>query len=96
MAAAWSKLEGYALRLALVHHLVRWAHVPDTVDHDRVDLESIHAGIALVRWFACEDRRIYAGLAESAVDTDRRELVELIQRRGGTITARQLQQASRR
>lgn len=96
LAAAWSKLEGYAARLALVHHLVRWAADPAAIDQDHIDADSLEAGINLVRWFADEDRRIYAALDESADDADRRELVDLIRRRGGTITVRQLQQATRR
>ncbi len=78
LAAAWSKLEGYAARLALLHQLVRCAHNPSSVDCDRVDADSMTAGITLARWFGGEDRRIYAALEETVIDTDRRELVELI------------------
>jgi Protein of unknown function (DUF3987) len=96
LAAAWSKLEGYAARLALLHHLVRWAQYPAAIELHRVDEESMLAGIAMVGWFGDEDRRIYAVLEETLSDTSRRELVDLIRRRGGSITVRQLQQASRR
>ena len=96
LAAAWSKLEGYALRLALLHHLVRCASGERPDPEAGIDVESIRAGIDLVRWFGAEDRRIYAMLNEDRGQTERRELVELIRRRGGTITARELQQASRR
>jgi hypothetical protein len=95
LAAAWSKLEGYAARLALIHHLVRWA-AGDRNDPERgIDLESIQAGIALVRWFGAEDRRVYAMLAEADTDTEQRKLIDLIRRHGGAITVRQLMQASR-
>jgi hypothetical protein len=93
LAAAWSKLEGGAARLALVHHLVRRAYGHPESD---IDTESMEAGITLARWFGREDRRIYSMLDESVTDTVRRELVELIRRRGGSIAARQLQQASRK
>lgn len=97
LAAAWSKLEGYAARFALVHCLVRLAYTHNLDDeHLHVDQESMGAGIALVQWFAQEDRRIYGVLEESRADAERRELVELILRNGGTMTARQLCRASRR
>jgi hypothetical protein len=96
LAAAWSKLEGYAARLALVHHLVRWAAGDRRDPETGIDTDSIRAGITLARWFGGEDRRIYAALHESGEETERRELVELIRRRGGKITVRELQRAGRR
>jgi hypothetical protein len=96
LASAWSKLEGYAVRLALIHHLVRCASGERLDPEAGIDVESMRAGIDLVRWFGAEDRRIYAMLNEDRGQSERRELVELIRRRGGTITARELQQASRR
>jgi Protein of unknown function (DUF3987) len=96
LASAWSKLEGYAVRLALIHHLVRCASGERPDPEAGIDIESIRAGIDLVRWFGEEDRRIYAMLNEDRGQSERRELVELIRRHGGTITARRLQQVSRR
>jgi hypothetical protein len=93
LAAAWSKLEGYAARLALVVHLVRQvAGGPDlNIGHGgRIDDWSMAAGITLARWFAAEARRVYAVLSESEEARARRELVELIREAGGTITARDL------
>ena len=96
LAAAWSKLEGYAARLALVHHLVRCA-ARDRLDSEAgIDTESILAGIALAQWFGGEDRRIYATLDETEQDTESRMLLELVQRRGERITVRELAHASRR
>jgi len=95
LAAAWGKLEGYAARLALLHHLVRAAAGDHPDAEAGIDLESIQAGITLARWFGREDRRIYAMLAEDAAQRDERQLVELIARHGGSMTTRQLQQASR-
>lgn len=96
LAAAWSKLEGYAARLALVHHLVRCASGERTDPEAGIDAESMTAGIALVRWFGAEDRRIYSVLEETEQDAEHRELVELIRRHGGSITVRDLQRARRR
>jgi hypothetical protein len=90
-AAAWSKLEGYAARLALVVHLTRWAAGDATLrDPAWVDEASVAAGVALARWFGNEARRVYAILSESDDDRETRRLVEWIERRGGTVTARDL------
>lgn len=89
--------EGYAARLALVIHLVRWAAEDSTLaSPDAVDEKSIECGVALARWFGHEDQRIYAMLDESEEAREQRELIELIERRGGRITARELMHASRK
>jgi len=94
LAAAWSKLEGYAARLALVVHCVR--SVMDTsIDPLKIDAESMRAGIALARWFANETRRVCALLDESPEERDRRRLVELIKHKGGAVTVREIQRTSR-
>jgi hypothetical protein len=95
LAAAWSKLEGYAARLALVLHLVRVAAGDNTADPDAVDAQSIESGVALSRWFGQETRRVYAALSESVEQRKRRELVELMRRKGGKITVRELMRSSR-
>ncbi len=96
LSAAWSKLEGYAARLALVVHCVRWAaNDPTLADPDAMDEMSIGAGVRLSRWFGNEARRVYAMLSESDGQRERRRLVELIGRKGGELTARELQQSSR-
>lgn len=94
-AAAWSKLEGYAARLALVVHLARWA-AGEAVDPDTIDVDDVRAALAMVRWFAREAERVYAHLDGDDVDDKRGELVELIRRKGGNVSARELVQASRR
>jgi hypothetical protein len=91
LSAAWSKLEGYAARLSLVVQLVRWAADDKTANPAEVDAASIRAGIGLSRWFGNETKRIYAISEESTEAQERRELVEFISRKGGTITNRQLQ-----
>jgi hypothetical protein len=86
LAAAWSKLEGYAARLALIIQLVRWASGDPKARFDAVDRESVIAGIALTRWFcqgATEERR------------ETMDLLQLIRRRGSRITARDLQRSGR-
>ncbi len=91
LSAAWSKLEGYAARLALIIHFVRWAAGDCTLrTPDAVDEASVAAGVALSRWFGLEARRVYVMMAESDEDRDQRRLVEWIQNRGGSVTARDL------
>ncbi|MBP7937497.1 MAG: DUF3987 domain-containing protein, partial [Phycisphaerae bacterium] len=91
LSAAWSKLEGYTARLALVVHCVRWVAGDTTLQSpDAVDEVSIAAGVELSRWFGHEARRVYATLGESDEGRDRRHLVEWIERRGGRVSVREL------
>lgn len=96
LSAAWSKLEEYAARLALVIHFARWAaDDPNLTDADAVDDESMRDAIRLVTWFKGEARRVYAMLGESDEDRGRRRLAEWIEAHGGEATARQVQQGCR-
>src|SRR5262249_15695781 len=91
LAAPWSKLEGYAARLALLIHCIRFAAADPTLeDPGQVDDVSMEAGIKLSDWFGNEAKRVYAMLSETQEEADQRELIELIKRHGGDITARQL------
>jgi hypothetical protein len=95
-AAAWSKAEGCAARLALVVHLARWAAADaPLVMPDVVDEESVASGVALARWFMGEAERVYGILRESVVDADRRRLAEWIGTRGGRVTVRDLTRGPR-
>ena len=96
MAAAWSKLEEYAARLALVIHFTRWAaNDPNLADSDIVDAASMNAGIALAKWFKHEALRVYAMLDESDTERDERRLLDWIGRKGAPVTAREVQQGCR-
>jgi DNA polymerase-1 len=95
LAAAFSKLEAYAARLALLHHVV--THVGlGTDDRRPVGRASVEAGIALCRWFAGEARRIYGTVSESTEERDLRHLVEFVRGRGGRVSARDLQSSNSR
>jgi len=94
MAAAWSKLEEYAARLALVVHYIRWA-AADVSEELRLDVASMKAGIAFVTWFKHEARRVYAMLGETDIERNQRRLVEWITQKGGKVTAREAQQGCR-
>jgi hypothetical protein len=96
LAAAWSKLEGYAPRLALIVHLVRVAADDPTLGSpDQIDEKSIRAGCTLSDWFGQEARRVYGVLGESDEDREERRLVEWIERKGVGVTARDVQQGHR-
>ncbi len=95
MAAAWSKLESYPARLALLVHMIRCADADMLDAADEIDDWSIEAGIVLGQWFKHEISRIYAELSEPEDARKIRQLVEVIRRKGGRITARELQQATR-
>jgi hypothetical protein len=96
-AAVLAKIEGAAARLALMVHVVRMVSRDRTIDNsDAVDAKSIRAGVAIARWFAHEAERAYAVLTESDEDEKRRTLLEWIERKGNTVTSRQLQQNVRR
>lgn len=94
IVSAWSKLEGYAARFALVFHVVRWAAGDGTLRReDSVDRKSISDGIQLSQWFGGETRRIYAVLREGADDESKRIMVERIRMAGGHIKVRDWQRA---
>jgi hypothetical protein len=87
--AAWAKLRGYAARLALVIHCVRQA-AGEPVDAWRIDVDSIRAGIGMEGWFRQEAKRVYDLFASDPEESDRDALIGWIERRGGSITVRDL------
>jgi DNA polymerase-1 len=95
LAAAFSKLEGYAARFTLLHHVLTHVNL-ETDDRRPVGPRSVESGIDLSLWFASEARRIYATLSEEAEERDARKLIEFIRTRGGSITARALQKSNSR
>lgn len=96
LAAAWSKLEGYAARLALIVHYARWAADDPSLQHpDRIDADSMRRAVVLAEWFKAETRRFYGVLGESDEQRERRQLVEWIRRKGGAVTGRELQRGPR-
>ncbi len=94
LSAAWSKLEEYAARLALVVHFVRWA-ASDLPEPNILDVESMSAGITLAKWFKGEATRVYTMLSETDTERDDRRLLEWIDRKGGSVTTREVQQGCR-
>ena len=88
LAAAWTKLEAYTARLALIFQLCSWA--TDEAQGDSIDENSINAAIVLSDWFGGEAKRVYGLLAESEECREQQELVQWIARSGGSITNREL------
>ena len=100
LTASWGKLEGYTARFALLDHLVRSA-VEDqfsSFDHDRIGPGSIKVGIALSRWYGREAERVHDlfGKTETAENREDRELVRIIQSKGGRITVRDLMRSRKK
>jgi hypothetical protein len=93
LSAAFAKLEAYAARFALLHHVV--IHVDlETDDTRMVGAKSMQAGITLALWFANEARRVYGMLGETVPEQKSRALVEFLRKRGGEISTKQQLQRS--
>jgi len=85
-----------AARLALIVHLVRCAADDPSLDSpDAVDATSMRSGVVMAEWFTDEVRRVYAVLDETDDEREQRRLIEWIERKGGSVTARDVQQGCR-
>ncbi len=76
-AAAFSKLEAYALRFALLFHVCRHRGKSKDSPIARSDVE---AAIRLTAWFKAETERCYALLAETSEVRRSRDLAEVVLR----------------
>jgi DNA polymerase I-like protein with 3'-5' exonuclease and polymerase domains len=94
-ASAFAKIEAYASRLALIHHVVAHA-AAGAADQGSITETSMLAGITLAKWFAAEAVRIYAMLAETHEERETRTLVEWIARHGGRTTVKEVQRSNNR
>jgi hypothetical protein len=93
--AMMAKIECAAARLALVLHLGRVAG-GEPAGADVIDGESMRRGIELANWFRREAERTYARLAEGDDDREARQLLDIVSRKGGSISGRELVQSSRK
>jgi hypothetical protein len=97
LAAAFSKLEGYAARFALIIHFIRWASDdPHVATESLIDEESVRNAITLAEWFSRETERVYQELSASGSERERRELVASIRSEGGRISVRELHRANQK
>ncbi len=92
--AMMSKVEACCARLALVVHLGRVAAGEGAIANV-IDSESMDRGIRLANWFRREAERVYARLAEGDDDREARQLLDLVRRKGGSVSGRELVQSSR-
>jgi len=93
--AMMAKIECAAARLALVVHLGRVAACEGAFT-GVVDGESMRRGIELANWFRREAERTYARLAEGDDDREDRQLLDIVRRKGGSVSGRELVQSSRK
>jgi hypothetical protein len=89
--AAWSKLEAYVARFALIFALC------ENPDATAVEALSMHKAIRLTRWLCSETRRVYAMLGgkpdERVADA---AILSWVTGRGGTATLSELRDFKRR
>ncbi|TWU59708.1 hypothetical protein V7x_54820 [Crateriforma conspicua] len=80
--AAWSKLRGYAPRIALVIHVVTQVHNGDPITEPVTD-DALHRAIRLVEWFKREAGRLYSTIDDTSEQRELRELADWIKRKHG-------------
>jgi DNA polymerase I-like protein with 3'-5' exonuclease and polymerase domains len=99
LAAAFSKLEGYAARLVLLHHVCESVAAGGDAT-DPVPVGSVRAGIELAEWSAYEAERLYQMLGEAEEEEATRKLVEIVTRLAGRncgrVTPKLLQRSNQR
>lgn len=77
-------------------HCLRWAaDDPQLEDAERVDAASLDAAVDLTKWFKDEARRVYGLVGIGSEDSSQWKLMEWIERKGGSVTAREVQQGHR-
>jgi hypothetical protein len=90
---AWSKLEGYCARFALILQAVENATAHSF--ESEITANVMQRAIELCRWFAYETRRAYSILSGDQHAVEQDSLIGWIYGQGGRVTARQLQRHSR-
>ncbi|HHY65999.1 MAG TPA: DUF3987 domain-containing protein [Alicyclobacillus sp.] len=86
----WAKLDIYALRLALVIHMLRYAC--GEVENDKeADEETMRRVVLLMDYLKSHARRVYSVLEETPEDKRVRLALEWMKRRGGEATSRDIQ-----
>jgi hypothetical protein len=96
LAAAWSKLEAYTARFALIFQLCDWASGERFATAAEIDEDAMLRAIELSDWFGNEARRVYRLFSESKDDRQERELFQLISRLGDSASARDIMRHSKR
>jgi len=91
MAAVLPKIVRIALRLALIHHCLTHAAVKLDPARFSITDDSMLAGVTMALWFTGEAERVYAMIDECPDGKKERTLAELVQRKDGRMTPRELQ-----
>lgn len=92
-ASALAKIEEYAARFALIIELAG-SPAPGAVS--QVGASALEAGTHLADWFAYEADRVYLMMSETLEQRADRELLDLIARRPGGVTPRDLVRSGHR
>jgi len=94
LARPWAKLECTAPRLALIFNEVMSAQGES--DPSVIGGEAMRRAIGITKWWCGETKRVYALLESAPEDSDRAAVLRIVQKNGGRVTVRQLQQAGGR
>ena len=91
--AFFPKLTGYAARIALVFHIVKFFD-EDATEYKTIDVATMESAVQLVRWFKRESLRIIEAICGETVQVDFEEaaILRTIRRKGET-TAREIVQS---
>ncbi|HEX3037278.1 MAG TPA: YfjI family protein [Thermodesulfobacteriota bacterium] len=89
LCGPWAKMEGYAARLALILHVLRLACGETT--EQNVDEFSMAGAADLIDYFKSHAERVYTHLKFSPEDKRILNAIAWIKRKGGTVTAREVQ-----
>jgi hypothetical protein len=90
VAAAWSKLECYVVRIALVFHLVREAAGDTSLkDPEQINADTLLAAIQLVEWFKNETKRLYTLVEMNDSERETLRVINWIVKKGGSVTQRE-------
>jgi len=96
MAAVLPKMNRHALRLALAIHAYQCAESESDPVKSSCNDDTMLRAISLARWFTEQAERVYAMREESSEDRDLRHLAELVRRKGGSISPRDLMRSNNR
>lgn len=88
LAAHYAKLKGACARIALLFACVEVAAGGDAVAY--ISADAMRRAIAVTEWFKREARRVYGILGETDEEREQRRLAGWIERRGGSVTVRDL------
>jgi hypothetical protein len=93
LAAHLAKLKGMCIRLALMFAAVDAVTTGEPMA--AIGLDHIGRAINVADWFKGEARRVYGTMRQTEAERSRRRLLDLIDRKGGSISGRELVQSSR-